>query len=673
MLQYVIAGLALGSIYAIAASGLVVTYASAGILNFSYGSMAFVIALLDYDLRNNHGWSDAAALVVSLLVAAPLLGVLLWAIVFRLLRNSAQVVKVVATIGLSVALPQIGYLIFGQQAILSAPGLAPTPVKVFQIGGSTVNMNQVIIYGCLLVIVVGGTAVLRLTDVGLRVRAMVDSEALTSLSGVNPQRVSIGVWAIAAMLAGLAGLLVMPTQGVDLGAMTTLMASAFAAVVAARLRNLPVAVGVALAIGVVTDVSQKYLPANSQWTDAIVPSIPFAFILLFLVYYVARTGRVTEGTAGAGVLDEAIGSGTGEAAAVSQALVGAASRRARFTWQGLGVILIAAIAISPTLFNGIWLNLAANGLALAVALLSYTIVTGEGGMIWLCQITFAGGGAILGAQLATNHGWPPLLAAIVAGLAMAPAGVIVGALTIRLGDLYVALVTLSFGLLIFELVFLRQRFSFFGEGVDFARPGFAQSDRKFAYLTLVVFAIFAVLILNFRRSTTGMALSAVRWSEPAAETLGLSVVWMKVITAGVAASVAGIGGAFIAMCQQSAQPTSFDVFTGLVWLAVLVTIGLRSITAALIAGLAYTMLGNVFTTYLSSNGKWLFVPALLFGLGAVGVARNPEGVLMQQVRLIQRLTLRGSGIVPAVIDPPDAPGQTMPAPAPGDQMRASSS
>ena len=82
----------------------------------------------------------------------------------------------------------------------------------------------------------------RFTDVGLRVRAMVDSEAMASLSGTNPGRVAVGVWAFTATLAGLAGILVAPSQGLTTAGMTTLMAAAFAAVVVARLHSLAGAV-----------------------------------------------------------------------------------------------------------------------------------------------------------------------------------------------------------------------------------------------------------------------------------------------------------------------------------------------------------------------------------------------------------------------------------------------
>ena len=234
--------------------------------------------------------------------------------------------------------------------------------------------------------------------------------------------------------------------------------------------------------------------------------------------------------------------------------------------------------------SGYWVGLFPQAFALAIICLSWTIVTGEGGMLWLCQITFAGVGALTTAQLANHYGWPVLAGAVVGGLIAGAMGAIVGFLSIRLGDLYVALVTLTFGLLMETLVFTLPSFVNEGIGLTLNRPEFAGSNMAFAYLCLVVFGIFALFIVNFRRSTTGLALNAARWSEAGARTSGISVVQMKVIAGALAAFVAGIGGALYAMGQTTFQPAEFATLAGIIWLAVLVTIGVRSTAAALIAG-----------------------------------------------------------------------------------------
>jgi branched-chain amino acid transport system permease protein len=636
VVQYILAGLALGSIYAIASAGLVVTFTSAGVLNFAFGSMAYAVARVFYWLNTQHGWGTGPAAVVALLVAAPLLGVLLYAVLFRFLRLQSTLVKLVSTVGLSVALPAIVNLVFGNQTITASPGLAPATQTSFTIFGAPVGTEEVITYGFVLFVVLAGTLTLRLTSVGLKVRAMVDSQALTGLAGTSPGRVALGVWAVTGVLAGVAGVLAAPVTGLTPEAMTTLMAAAFAAVVAARLRSLWAAVVISLAMGVVTDVIQEYLPASSSFTAAVIPSIPFAFILVFLVIYVLRAGTVDEDSGGGGVLDRAI-------RVTSQARVSGAAAASR-GWRSPGALLpvlpLVVVAVLPLIFrdSAYWLGLVTLGLCYAIALLSYTIVTGEGGMIWLSQIIFAGVGALGTAQFVIGWHLPVLVAIVPAALVAAAVGAVMALLTVRLGDLYVGLVTLSFGLLVETLVFTRLRFAQDGLGVVVSPPGFARSVFVLAYLALGVFLLAGLVVVNLRRSTTGLALSAVRDSEPAARTLGLSVVQMKVLAAALAAFVAAVGGGFLAIDSGGAQPASYDVFLGLVWLAVVVTVGVRSVAAAAIAGLAFAVLPGVFASYVPARlGD---VPSLLFGLGAVLIAVTPDGVLAANARMIRRLAAR---------------------------------
>ena len=621
MLQYVLAGLALGSIYAIASAGLVVTFVSAGILNFAFGSMAYFVARFYYLLNSQLGWSTAWAGVVSLLVVAPLLGVVLYVVLFRFLRNSSPLIKLVATIGLSVSLPPIADMTMGTQSITAAPGLGLSTDAPYHFLGSPVTTDQVITYGFVLFVVIAGAAVLRFTNAGLRVRAMVGSEAMTSLSGTSPERVSVCVWAVSAMLAGAAGVLVAPTNGLTAAGMTTLMAAAFAAVIAARLRSLTGAVVVSLLMGVVTDVIQKYLPPNSAFTSDIIPSIPFGFILVFLVYYMLRSGSIREEAGAGGQLDQAISS-AGPSHGTASLPTGKVAGRV------MPLIPLVVVAALPLIFydQSYWLGLTASGLAVSVVFLSFTVVTGEGGMLWLSQIIFAGGGALAAAQFALRWHIPVLLAVLVAGLLMGVIGGVLGILTIRLGDLYVALVTLTFGLLAETLVFTLSVFTQDGVGVPVNVPSFAGSEFVFCYVALAIFAAFALLIVNMRRSTSGLALRAVRDSELAARTLSVSVIQVKVIVGALATTIAGVGGGLMAIYSMSAQPQDFDTFAGLAMLAVLVTIGARSITAAVMAGLMSSLLPGVFQTWVPA--RWGEVPAMLFGLGAISVARYPDGVLV---------------------------------------------
>lgn|SRR5579875_648418 len=649
MVQYVLAGLALGSIYAIAAAGLVVTYESAGVLNFAFGSMAYVVARFYYWLNSQHSWATWTAGVVSIGLFAPVLGVVLYAVLFRFVRGKSTLVKLVSTIGLSVALPPAADLLLGSQTIDTAPGLALQSDRPLHVLGSPVTTDQLVIYGFLVFVLVVGTVVLRFTDAGLRVRAVVDSEAMAMLSGTHPGRVALGVWAASSTLAGLAGILVAPTNGLTTTGMTALMAAAFAAVVAARLRSLPGAVTVAMAMGVVTDVIQKYLPANSTLSADIIPSVPFAVMLVFLVAYTVRQGPATGEHGLGGPLDWAIRPAN-QGAVAGQAAVAEPGPGA---WAG--AVPLAVVALLPLIFHGsaYWLGLVALGLCYAITFLTFTVVTGEGGMLWLSQIIFAGTGAIATGQFASVWHLPVLLAVAMGGVVAAAAGAVIGLLTIRLGDLYVGLGTLTFGLLAETLVFTRNQFLHDGLGVAVGRPSFATGNLAFSYLALGVFLVFALLTVNLRRSTSGIALRAVRDSEPAARTMGLSVLQVKVIVGALGAFTAAVGGGFLAMYANAAQPQTFETFAGLVWLAVVVTMGVRSITAAALAGLAFALLPGLFQSYVPA--RWGEVPALLFGLGAVMVARNPDGAVLENGRQLRRLLARllgrraapGGPVVPA--------------------------
>jgi branched-chain amino acid transport system permease protein len=625
MLQYVIAGLVLGGIYAIAATGLVVTFLSAGILNLSFAAMAYTVARFYYYLNTQLNWGIAPSAILSIVVLGPALGIFFYFLLFRRLHQTSMLVKILVTLGLSVALPSLDTVIFGTEAIQAAPGLAPEPVHVYHLAGVPVTLDQIIIYSCVVAVVVLGVVVLRYTDVGLCVRAMVDSPAMTSISGTNPQRVSMWVWAVSVGLAGLTGVLSAPIIGLDAGDFTLLMVAALSAVIAAKLRSLPVAFFVGLGMGIAGALVQYALPPNSSFTAAVLPSIPFITTALFLVYFMIRGGGIDESTGIGGTLDRAIRPHTSNQSAVA----GVVGRQA-LSWRAPAVGF-AAVCLLPFIVHGFWLGLVAEGVCYAIIFLSYTLVTGEGGMIWLCQATLAGVGGFTMAILAVNHGWPVFLAVLMGGLVALPFGLILGFLMIRMGDLYVALVTLTFGLLFENLVFSRQLFQNGDLGINVTPPHIVAGLRVFTWLCLGVFLAVAMITVNLRNSTTGLALGAVRSSEQGAKTIGISVLQMKVLLGGVAAFVAGIGGAMLALSLGVALAGNYETLLGVVWLTVLVTQGIRYNATALVAGLAQTLVAGFVLVFLPKIFAD-FVP-ILFGLGAIALIRFPQGILTFQVRL----------------------------------------
>jgi branched-chain amino acid transport system permease protein len=632
MLQYLIAGVVIGCIYAITATSVVITYVSAGILNFSVAALAYFVGRFYYWLHVQENVAIVPAALAAIVGAAPLIGVGLWAILFRWIRHSPRLIQAAATIGLAVAIPPITTWIFGSSPILNSPGLAPQPVRTWDVGGVAITEDQVIVIVAVLALMALGSLVLRYSSIGLRVRAVVDSEALAELAGVRTDRTAAGVWAFSSLLAGLAGVLVAPIISLSIDNYTALLAAAFAAVVAARLTSLPRAVTAAMLLGIVTAIAQGYLPAASSFTADMIPSIPFFFVVVFLLLY-ARSGGLAE-TVGLKGLDRAIRpsgqTALGEPASTEEHVP---------AWMAPGgaVLATAIVAVLPLFLPGLWTGALALGIAFGVALLSYTLATGEGGMLWLCLITFAGLGSVLTAQFA-SWGIPVVPAMLAAAACSGVGGILIGMLTIRLGELYVALSTLTFGLFIDSFVFSQQRFLQFGIGVPLARPGFASSGRAFAYFALLVFAVVALLIVTVRRSTVGLALVATRWTQDGARAAGVSPVTVRIFSAAAAATVAGVGGALISMYGAASVPSDFTTFTGFTWFALIAATGLRSNIAALTGGLMLSLLPVVFLDYLpTSLGN---LPPALFGLGAVLIALNPQGsVPAAGLRL--RLTLAG--------------------------------
>jgi len=138
------------------------------------------------------------------------------------------------------------------------------------------------------------------------------------------------------------------------------------------------------------------------------------------------------------------------------------------------------------------------------------------------------------------------------------------------------------------------------------------------------------MISNLQRSPNGRAMLAVRSSQPAAATTGVSPAISKLKLFGLSAAIAGLGGVMLAMFNQGASSSATRAETGLLWLATVVLFGIRRPAGAVLAGLAAVISPQIWQEF-TING-WTghqssFFPAILFGLGAVSLAKNPEGMI----------------------------------------------
>ena len=625
MTQYVILGLVVGAIYAIAAVGMVTTYSTSGVLDFSFGAFAYFIARVYYQLAVVHSLPVLAAALISIFVVAPVGGFILWALVFRQLAGAAPLTKVVATIGLLVAIPEATQMAFGIQITQSPIGLvAPTVHRIF---GTPITSAQLLVFVVVIAITVIGAVVLRLSTAGLIARAVVSSESLSRLDGVNPQRVSLAAWIIGSILAGLAGIMIAPLVGLTPDSFTVLIASAFTAVAIARFRHLGRALLVGLLLGVLQSLAiDQFSGSGSQFAQGINVSIPFIILAVFLLF--TKSGKTLDGESTTRQLAERF------AADMKRRRVTLRLRSVRVPPLSLaGAIVLAAL---PVLLNTFWSQLVGLSMAMAIIFLSYVVVTGEGAMISLCQVSFAAIGGLGTAQLATIYHVPVLLALLVASVAAIPAGMLISILAIRLGHLYLALGTLAFAFAMEQLVFPVQRFYNYGFGVSVAQPAFLHSSIQFTYFAMALFGLACLALTMIRRSTLGLNLAAVRCSQPAAVSSGLNVTWYKVLSFSIGAFLAALGGGLVVLYLGAAETLNFATLTGLFWLVVIVTLGVRTNSSAALGGLAAVMLPAFWSEHFGVSVA--DVPTVLFGLSAIGVASEPRGAVVQMRNNLRYLT-----------------------------------
>jgi len=124
-LSNTILGLSTAAIFALAASGLVLTYTTTGIFNFAHGAIAMLGAFTYWQLHVDWGWPIPLALGAVLLVAAPLLGFGIERFIMRGLHDAPETIRIVVTVSLLVALLGLGIWVWSPQEVYRVPYLFP--------------------------------------------------------------------------------------------------------------------------------------------------------------------------------------------------------------------------------------------------------------------------------------------------------------------------------------------------------------------------------------------------------------------------------------------------------------------------------------------------------------------------------------------------------------------
>jgi branched-chain amino acid transport system permease protein len=619
---FLVIGVFSGSVYGLAAMGVVLTYKATGVFNFAYGAMAMFFAFTYWQLHDAWHMTAWLSMPVLLVVVAPAMG-LLFERMFRAFSGASAEIPMVVALAMLSVLQVAAVLVWGGEARQLQPVF---PRSTFVLGGDLhVGWDQL---GTLLVSLAMGASLwwlLRHTRFGTATRAVVDNGDLAEIIGVNSGGVRRGAWVVSSMFAAMVGVLLSPTQGLDVNQLVLVVIYAFAPAVVGFVYGMPWTFAGALGLGVFQSVLSKW--SSSGTVADLEASIPYLALFVLLVVLGSR-------------LKEA-GLSLGGSRAVATSVAGSSeydpqhSGISRHRGLLIGSISFVAAVAMPEAVRGPRLGDVTIGVVFALVALTLVVLTGWAGQISLAQFSFAGVGAFTVGHLAGSHG-QHFLAATLVGMAISvPLGVLVGLPSLRLKGLYLMLATFAFALIMDNLVFNRPDVSGGLTGMTVARPqilGLSFGGRVALYeLVVVVFGFVVLIAYTVRTGPVGRRLQILRDSPTAACTLGVNLTVTKLVTFALCGAVAALGGALYAAQVQAIVPFDFQWSVSLELLLLVVLGGRSLITGAVIAGTVFGV------QHLPIPASVVDYISLSVALGAIGLSRAPEGTVALSVAETRRV------------------------------------
>jgi branched-chain amino acid transport system permease protein len=275
--QYLISGLAAGSIYAIIALGFVLVFKATDVFNFAQGSLMMMGAFFSLTALSTLGLPLGPALLLVLLASA-LVGILMHLLVIRPMLGQPLLTLVMATFAVSLIVKALIAMSYGA-AEKSLPTTLPDDVLL--VAGVRVSVLDLITIGVSLVCMLGFGLFFRRTSLGLQMRATAESSEAAMLSGIDVNRVFVVTFAIAVALAALGGFLLANVQLVS-SSLADLGLLALPAAVVGGLTSIPGAVVGGLLVGVLQSLGAGYVSASGR--DV------FVYLVLLLVLLVRPSG-----------------------------------------------------------------------------------------------------------------------------------------------------------------------------------------------------------------------------------------------------------------------------------------------------------------------------------------------------------------------------------------------
>ena len=640
---FLIAGITSGVLFALAASGLVLTYTTSGIFNFAHGGVAMLAAFVFYQMTQEWMWPTWTAFVVVCFILAPLFQVGIYRLIMRRLTGTSDITKIVVTIALMLAMFGLAQWGWDQSTLHSIPIFWGAEGEwTFHLGGRDIYLQYFQVFSIAIALLLGValSSLFKRTRVGIAMRAVVDSPDLLKLNGGVPDKIAALSWAIGGSMAAVAGVLIGQVQGnVDATSLTILLITCgVTAAMIGRLRSIPMTVFGGVLIGLEMSFFSGYASLHSAWTSWS-PSFGIAIpvMSLFVVLLVLPQDRL-------------------RGASLSRLRERFVVPTMKTSWVAAGSMLIFVIALSQIMGASDTQTLA-GGMALSIIALSLTMLTGFAGEINLAPISF---GAI-GAIVAYHHGligpgYPDqrtsLWGIFLGIIATMIVGAVVAVPALRLRGLHLALATMAFGIFmsVFILSFtgvvtvplLHIQLSFVGGAMTVPPVKFflwsLASPQAQLLSSTVLFCLLGVGLIALRRSSYGRRLVAMKDSPAATATLGQNLMWLKISAFMFSSALAAVGGVLYCISKGSVQTSTFDILFSFALVMGTVVGGIGSVSGALLGGVGLSVglvaIQNTFFNLANAQNDWgqilswataYHLAALLPATIGITLGGNPSG------------------------------------------------
>lgn len=297
LLQQIINGLVLGSMYALIALGYTMVYGIIQLINFAHGEVLMVGALTAWSVigalqGSMPGWLLLLIATLAGCVVATILNVLIEKVAYRPLRNAPRLAPLITALGMSILLQALAMMIW-KPNVKSFPTLLPT--DPFFIGEAVITPTQVMILVVTVITLALLMYIVHYTRIGRAMRATAENPAVAGLMGVKPDLVISATFALGAVLAAIAGVMYASNYGTAQHFMGFLPGlKAFTAAVFGGIGNLVGAMVGGILLGLIEAIGSGYLGTltggflGSHYVDI------FAFIVLIVVLTLRPSGLLGE-------------------------------------------------------------------------------------------------------------------------------------------------------------------------------------------------------------------------------------------------------------------------------------------------------------------------------------------------------------------------------------------